>query len=71
MIKKFKNYDQIIKELFVIAIPTAFESLLFQMVTFFDNFMISYLGSFHVTGVSLANRVTFLFLLLCLDLVRL
>lgn len=46
MIKKFKNYDQIIKELFVIAIPTAFESLLFQMVTFFDNFMISYLGSF-------------------------
>ncbi len=71
MIKKFKNYDQIIKELFVIAIPTAFESLLFQMVTFFDNFMISYLGSFHVTGVSLANRVTFFFLLLCLDLVRL
>lgn len=71
MIKKFKNYDQIIKELFIIAIPTAFESLLFQMVTFFDNFMISYLGSFHVTGVSLANRVTFLFLLLCLDLVQL
>ncbi|QXG44547.1 MATE family efflux transporter [Borreliella burgdorferi] len=68
MIKKFKNYDQIIKELFVIAIPTAFESLLFQMVTFFDNFMISYLGSFHVTGVSLANRVTFLFFIIVFGL---
>ncbi len=68
MIKKFKNYDQIIKELFIIAIPTAFESLLFQMVTFFDNFMISYLGSFHITGVSLANRVTFLFFIIVFGL---
>ncbi|BCR21181.1 MATE family efflux transporter [Borrelia miyamotoi] len=60
MLRKF-SYNSILRELLVLAVPIAFESFLFQLVTFFDNYMISYLGSAQVTGVSLANRVTFIF----------
>ncbi|QMU99348.1 MATE family efflux transporter [Borrelia sp. A-FGy1] len=68
MLKKFGNYNSILKELFTLAIPTAFESFLFQLVTFFDNYMISYLGSPQVTGVSLANRINFLFFIIVFGL---
>ena len=67
MLKKF-NYNLILRELLILAIPTAFESFLFQLVTFFDNYMIAYLGSAQVTGVFLANRVTFLFFIVVFGL---
>ncbi|UPA12244.1 MATE family efflux transporter [Borrelia venezuelensis] len=60
MLTKFNKYRSILRELLVLAIPTVFESFLFQLVTFFDNYMIAYLGSAQVTGTSLANRITFL-----------
>ncbi|UER67745.1 MATE family efflux transporter [Borrelia sp. BU AG58] len=68
MLKKFGNYNSVLKELFVLAIPTAFESFLFQLVTFFDNYMIAYLGSSQVTGVSLASRINFLFFIVVFGL---
>ncbi|WKC58134.1 MATE family efflux transporter [Borrelia sp. P9F1] len=68
MLKKFNSYDSILRELFVLAIPTAFESFLFHLVTFFDNYMIAYLGSSQVTGVSLASRINFLFFIVVFGL---
>ncbi|AHH08557.1 MATE family efflux transporter [Borrelia anserina] len=68
MLKRVNNYNSILGELFVLAVPTAFESFLFQLVTFFDNYMIAYLGSVQVTGVSLANRITFLFFIVMFGL---
>ncbi|AHH09342.1 Na+ driven multidrug efflux pump [Borrelia parkeri SLO] len=60
MLTKFNSYRSILRELLVLAIPTVFESFLFQLVTFFDNYMIAYLGSAQVTGTSISNRITFL-----------
>ncbi|WP_445436057.1 MATE family efflux transporter [Candidatus Borreliella tachyglossi] len=61
MLKRLNNYSSILKELLILAIPTAFEAFLYQLVVFFDNYMIVYLGTPQVTGVSLANRISFLF----------
>ncbi|WP_024653455.1 MATE family efflux transporter [Borrelia persica] len=53
--------NSVYRDVFNIAIPTAIEFFLFNIVAFTDNIMVSYLGDYPVVGVSLANKLFELF----------
>ncbi|UPA18058.1 MATE family efflux transporter [Borrelia sp. MN22-0132] len=55
--KKSSVYQDILN----IAVPTAIEFFLFNVVALTDNIMVSYLGDYPVVGVSLANKLFELF----------
>ncbi|AHH08558.1 MATE family efflux transporter [Borrelia anserina] len=48
--------SSVYRDILNIAIPTAIELFLFNVVAFTDNIMVSYLGDYPVVGVSLANK---------------
>ncbi|AJA90648.1 membrane protein [Borreliella chilensis] len=53
--------EKIYKDLLKIAIPTAIEFFLFNVISLTDNAMVAYLGDYPVAGVSLANKFFELF----------
>ncbi|AWG42950.1 MATE family efflux transporter [Candidatus Borreliella tachyglossi] len=54
--------SRVYRDLLNIAIPTAVEFFLFNVIAFTDNIMVSYLGDYPVAGVSLANKFFELFI---------
>ncbi|UGQ16254.1 MATE family efflux transporter [Borrelia sp. RT5S] len=53
---------EVYRDLLNIAIPTVIEFFLFNVISFTDNIMVSYLGDYPVAGVSLANKFFELFI---------
>ncbi|QMU99349.1 MATE family efflux transporter [Borrelia sp. A-FGy1] len=54
--------SSVYRDLLSIAVPTVIEFFLFNVVSFTDNIMVSYLGDYPVAGVSLANKFFELFI---------
>ncbi|AYE36444.1 MATE family efflux transporter [Borrelia turcica IST7] len=53
--------SRVYRDLLNIAVPTVIEFFLFNVISFTDNIMVSYLGDYPVAGVSLANKFFELF----------